>query len=102
VYRDGRGYTFERLRAKVLFTDRLQKRISVQEKVKTKKKQRFEDVSMGRMAYFMMSGVCEERAEYEVRTQTRQDERAEMIRPMRALNLVLTILALMLRRRHNR
>ncbi|MDP3538819.1 MAG: transposase [Azonexus sp.] len=26
VYRDGRGYTFERLRAKVLFTDRLQKR----------------------------------------------------------------------------
>ena len=72
VYRDGRGYTFERLRAKVLFTDRLQKRIAVQEKVKTKKKQRFEDVSMGRMTYFMMSGVCEDRAEYEVRIQTRQ------------------------------
>ena len=71
VYRDGRGYTFERLRAKVLFTDRLQKRIAIQEKVKVKK-QRFDDISMGRMTYFMISGVCEERAEYEVRTQTRQ------------------------------
>jgi len=27
---------------------------------------------MGRMTYFMMSGVCEERAEHEVRIQTRQ------------------------------
>ena len=43
VYRDGRGYTFERLRAKVLFTDRLQKRVHIQEKVKVKKK-RFEEI----------------------------------------------------------
>lgn len=48
VYRDGRGYTFERLRAKVLYTDRLQKRVPIQEKVKTKKKQRFEEVAMAR------------------------------------------------------
>jgi hypothetical protein len=38
VYRDSRGYTFERLRAKVLFTDRLQRRVFIQEKVWVKKK----------------------------------------------------------------
>ena len=66
---NGHGYTFERLRAKVLFTDRLQKRIPVQEKVKMKK-QRFEDISMGRMTYFMMSGTFDD--EYEVKIKTRQ------------------------------
>lgn len=71
VYRDGRGYTFERLRAKVLFTDRLQKRVPIQEKVKVKKKPKFEEVGMARM-FLMTHLVCEERAEYEVRTQTRQ------------------------------
>lgn len=71
VYRDGRGYTFERLRAKVLFTDRLQKRVPIQEKVKVKKKPKFEEVGMARM-YLMTHLVCEERAEYEIRTQTRQ------------------------------
>jgi transposase len=70
VYRNGHGYTFERLRAKVLFTDRLQKRIHVQETIKTKK-QRFEDISIGRMTHFMMPGVCEEQANYEVKTKTR-------------------------------
>ena len=69
VYRNGHGYTFERLRAKVLFTDRLQKRVPIQEKVKVKK-QRFEDISMGRM-YLMTRMVCEERADYELRIQTR-------------------------------
>lgn len=63
------GYTFERLRAKVLFTDRLQKRMPIQEKVKTKKKQRFDDVSMSRMTYFMMPGMFDE---YETVTKTRQ------------------------------
>ena len=63
------GYTFERLRAKVLFTDRLQKRIPIQEKVKVKK-QRFEDISMGRMTYFMMSGTFDD--DYEVKIKTRQ------------------------------
>ncbi len=71
VYRDGRGYTFERLRAKVLFTDRLQKRVPIQERVKVKKKPKFEEVGMARM-YLMAPSVCEERAEYEIRTQTRQ------------------------------
>ena len=68
VYRNGHGYTFERLRAKVLFTDRLQKRVPLQEKVKVKK-QRFEDISMGRMTYLMMSGTFDD--EYEVKTKTR-------------------------------
>ena len=55
VYQDGRGYTFERLRAKVLFTDRLQRRVSIQEKVRVKKKQRFEEVGMARMMFCMGS-----------------------------------------------
>ncbi len=55
VYRDGRGYTFERLRAKVLFTDRLQRRVSIQEKVRVKKKQRFEEVGTERMMFCMGS-----------------------------------------------
>lgn len=73
MYRDGRGYTFERLRAKVLFTDRLQKRVPIQEKVKVKvkKKPKFEEVGMARM-YLMSRMVCEERAEYELQIQTRQ------------------------------
>ena len=68
VYRDGRGYTFERLRAKVLFTDKLQKRVPIQVKVKVKKKPKFEEVGM----YLMTHMVCEERAEYELRIQPRQ------------------------------
>ncbi|MBS4018619.1 MAG: hypothetical protein KGZ68_10325, partial [Dechloromonas sp.] len=62
---------FERLRAKVLFTDRLQKRVPIQERVKVKKKPKFEEVGMSRM-YLMTHMACEERAEYEVRIQTRQ------------------------------
>jgi len=69
VYRNGHGYTFERLRARALFTDRLQKRIPIQEKVKVKKL-RFEDISMGRMTYFMMSGMFDD--DYEVKIKTRQ------------------------------
>ena len=69
VYRDGRGYTFERLRAKVLFTDKLQKRVAIQGKVKVKKKPKFEDVSISRMVYFM-SGTLED--DYEIRIKTRQ------------------------------
>lgn len=69
VYRGGRGYTFEKLRAKVLFSDTLQKRVPIQEKVKTKKKQRFEDVSMGRMTYLMMGTFDDD---YETVTKTRQ------------------------------
>ena len=67
VYRDGRGYTFERLRAKVLFTDRLQRRVSVQEKVRIRKKQRFEDVGTEPMMYYM--GAFDDG--YETRIKTR-------------------------------
>ncbi len=35
----------------MLFTDRLQHRVSIQEKVRVKKKQRFEDVGMSRMMF---------------------------------------------------
>jgi transposase len=52
VYRNGRGYTFERLRAKVLYTDMFQKRVPMQEKVRVRK-QKFEDVAMVR---FMCPG----------------------------------------------
>ena len=69
VYRDGRGYTFERLRAKVLFSDRLQKRVPIQEKVKVKKKPKFEEVGMARYMC-LMSNFDDE---YEmVVTKTRQ------------------------------
>lgn len=45
-------------------------RIPIQEKVKVKKKPKFEEVGMARM-YLMTHLVCEERAEYEFRIQTR-------------------------------
>lgn len=70
VYRDGRGYTFERLRAKALFTDRLQKKAAIQEKVKVKKKPRFEEVAMHRMAYFSLA-CMEEEAQYVTKIRTR-------------------------------
>lgn len=52
VYRDGRGYTFERLRAKMLFSDRMQKPAIVQEKVKVRKRPRFDEINLERMAFF--------------------------------------------------
>lgn len=68
VYRNGRGYTFERLRAKVLYTDMLQKRVRVQDEVKVKRKTKpkFEEVSMARVAYFEMM-VAEPEPKYDVR-----------------------------------
>ena len=68
VYRNGRGYTFERLRANVLFTDKLQKRVTVQEKVKVKKKPRFEDVGVEQLLCFtsFLAG------EFETNIQTKQ------------------------------
>lgn len=57
------------MRAKVLFTDKLQKRVAVQEKVKVKKKPKFEEVSMSRMVYFM-AGTLDD--DYETKIKTRQ------------------------------
>lgn len=56
------------MRAKVLYTDRLQKRVPIQEKVKTKKKQRFEEVAMARYMCLMRNFD----GEYEMVTKTRQ------------------------------
>ena len=65
VYRNGRGYTFERLRAKVLYTDMFQKRVRMQEKVRVRK-QKFEDVAMVR--YMCLATMDDE---YVTRIQTR-------------------------------
>ena len=65
VYRNGRGYTFERLRAKVLYTDMFQKRARMQEKVRVRK-QKFEDVAMVR--YMCLATMDDE---YVTRIQTR-------------------------------
>ena len=69
VYRDGRGYSFERLRAKVLFTDRLQKQVTVQEKVKVRRKPRFDEIHMERM-FCMLSMMAED--DYDIRIQFKQ------------------------------
>lgn len=66
MYRDGHGYSFEALRAKVLFSDQLQKRSRVQDKVK--RKRRFDDVSDGIM-YMMFGRMVDE---YDIRTVTRE------------------------------
>ncbi|OGT07632.1 MAG: hypothetical protein A3J49_19005 [Gallionellales bacterium RIFCSPHIGHO2_02_FULL_57_16] len=68
VYRNGRGYAFERLRAKVLFNDMLQKRVPIQEKVRIKKKQKFEEIGMAR--YMCLAGSFDDG--YETKIQTRQ------------------------------
>lgn len=68
VYRDGRGYTFERLRAKVLYTDMFQKRGIIKEKVRVRKKQRFDEVGMA--GYICLAGSFQD--EYETKIQTRE------------------------------
>lgn len=66
VYRNGWGYTFERLRAKALYTDMLQKRVRLQVKVKVKRKPKFEEVSFARV-YMMEMMVAESEPEYDVK-----------------------------------
>ena len=56
------------MRAKVLFTDPQFKRVPIQEKVKTKKKQRSEEVAMAR--YMCLMGSFDD--DYEMVTKTRQ------------------------------
>ena len=51
----------------MLFTDRLQKRVPIQEKVKVKKKPKFEEVGMAR--YMCLVGSFED--EYEIKLKTR-------------------------------
>lgn len=52
-----------------MFTDRLQKRVTVQEKVKVQKKPRFDEIRMERM-FCMLSAMAED--DFEIRIQTRQ------------------------------
>jgi transposase len=66
VYRNGRGYSFERLRAKVLYTDMFQKRVKVQERVRVRK-QRFEDVTTAR--YMCLATPMQD--DYEIQIKTR-------------------------------
>lgn len=71
VYRNGRGYSFERLRAKMLYTDMFQKRVKMQEKVKVRK-QRFDDVeSEGFQRMYLVSFAKDHEPEYEVKIRTR-------------------------------
>lgn len=66
AYQNGHGYSFEVLRAKILFSDSLQKRVQVQERVKVKRKQRFEDIQEGRVMFFKMM-VAEPEPKYDIR-----------------------------------
>jgi len=69
VYRNGRGYTFERLRAKVLYTDIFQKRVKVVEQVKVKRRPKFEEVSFARV--YMVADFAREEPEYDVKNVAR-------------------------------
>jgi len=67
AYRNGHGYSFEVLRARVLFSDALQKRVRIAEQVKVKRKQRFEEISLAR---FALADSFDE-PEYDIRTVAR-------------------------------
>jgi len=73
AYRNGHGYSFEVLRAKILFSDALQKRVRVAEQVKVKRKPRFEEVSFSRV-YMMEMMVTEPEPEYDIRTVARMSK----------------------------
>gem|GEM_PF-3581706 len=53
-YQEGNGYGFEVLRAKVLFTDALQRKARRVEQVKVKRRPRFDEVEPGGVHFYMM------------------------------------------------
>ncbi|MCX7173729.1 MAG: transposase [Proteobacteria bacterium] len=67
AYRNGHGYSFEVLRAKVLFSDAMQKKVRIAEQVKVKRKQRFEEISLARVACFDLVASFDE-PEYDIKT----------------------------------
>ena len=67
MYRDGHGYSFETLRAKVLFSDQLQKRTRIQQQTKVKRK-RFNELSDSMM--YMSFARMED--EYDIKTITKE------------------------------
>lgn len=71
AYQEGNGYSFEVLRAKVLFSDILQKKARRVEQVKVKKRPRFDDVPQDAMC-FMMGRMAYAESEYETRQVVRE------------------------------
>ena len=66
AYQEGNGYSFEVLRAKVLFSHILQKKARKVEQVKVKKRPRFDDVPQNPM-YLMMGRMTYAEPEYVTR-----------------------------------
>lgn len=71
AYQEGNGYSFEVLRAKVLFSDILQKKARRVEQVKVKKRPRFDDVPQDAMC-FMIGRMAYAESEYETRQVVRE------------------------------
>jgi transposase len=66
VYQEGNGYSFDVLRAKVLFLDILQKKTRRIEHVKVKKRPRFDEIE-GDMMCFMVTNSAFEESQYVTR-----------------------------------
>ena len=66
AYQEGNGYSFEELRAKVLFTAVLQRKARRVEQVKVKRRPRFEELESPRM-YMCLSRMTPEEPQYDVR-----------------------------------
>ncbi len=64
--RRGDGYSFEVLRAKVLFTDVMQRKARRVEQVKVKRRPRFDELEGARM-YFSLRRMTPEELQYDVR-----------------------------------
>ena len=66
AYQEGNGYSFEVLRAKVLFTDVMQRKARRVEQVKVKRRPRFDELEGARM-YFSLGRMTPEELQYDVR-----------------------------------
>ena len=66
AYQEGNGYSFEVLRAKVLFTDVMQRKARRVEQVKVKRRPRFDELE-GARRYFSLGRMTPEEPQYDVR-----------------------------------
>ena len=66
VYQEGNGYSFEVLRAKVLFTDVMQRKARRVEQVKVKRRPRFDELE-GARRYFSLGRMTPKEPQYDVR-----------------------------------
>ena len=71
AYQEGNGYSFEVLRAKVLFTDVLQRRARRVEQVKVKRRPKFEELEGARM-FFSLGRCLPEEPQYDVQNVVRE------------------------------